>query len=55
MAAEAFDPLRSLLSRRSVPALQLREPGPSQAQIELAVDAALSAPDHGALDRGGWS
>lgn len=49
MAAEAFDPLRSLLSRRSAPALQLREPGPSQAQIELAVDAALSAPDHGAL------
>jgi nitroreductase len=49
MAAEAFDPLRSLLARRSAPALQLREPGPSQAQIELAVDAALSAPDHGAL------
>ncbi len=49
MAAESLDPLRSLLSRRSAPALQLREPGPSQAQIELAVDAALSAPDHGAL------
>lgn len=41
--------LRSLLSRRSTPALQLAEPGPSQQQIDLAVDAALCAPDHGAL------
>jgi nitroreductase len=49
MAAEIADPLHSLLSRRSAPALQLCEPGPSQAQIGLAVDAALSAPDHGAL------
>jgi len=41
--------LATLLSRRSAPALQLREPGPSQAQIDAAIDAALSAPDHGAL------
>lgn len=41
--------LQSLLSRRSIPALQLQAPGPSQAQIDLAIDAALSAPDHGAL------
>jgi len=49
MAAEAPDALRTLLSRRSIPALQMHEPGPSQAQIDLAIDAALSAPDHGAL------
>ena len=50
MAAESLRRrCETLLSRRSVPALQLREPGPSQAQIELAIDAALRAPDHGAL------
>lgn len=49
MDAEASGPLQALLSRRSIPALQLHEPGPSQAQIDLAIDAALSAPDHGAL------
>jgi nitroreductase len=32
-----------------VPALQLREPGPSPEQIDIAIDAALRAPDHGAL------
>ena len=41
--------LQSLLARRSVPALQLREPGPTQAQIEAAIAAALRAPDHGNL------
>jgi nitroreductase len=49
MAAETPDALRTLLSRRSIPALQLQEPGPSQAQIDLAIEAALTAPDHGAL------
>jgi len=49
MTAEIPEALRSLLSRRSIPALQLQQPGPSSAQIDLAVDAALSAPDHGAL------
>jgi nitroreductase len=46
---EIPEPLRSLLSRRSIPALQLREPAPSQTEVDLAIDAALSAPDHGAL------
>jgi nitroreductase len=49
MAPDIPVPLQSLLSRRSIPALQLGEPGPTQAEIERAVDAALSAPDHGAL------
>ena len=49
MAPEGANAIKALLSRRSVPALQLCEPGPSQAQIDLAIDAALSAPDHGAL------
>ena len=30
-------------------ALQLREPGPSPAELEVAIDAALSGPDHGGL------
>jgi len=41
--------LATLLSRRSVPALQLHAPGPSAAQVDLALDAALRAPDHGML------
>ncbi|HEX2790388.1 MAG TPA: nitroreductase [Steroidobacteraceae bacterium] len=49
MLREASNSIEMLLSRRSVPALQLREPGPSQAQIDIAIDAALRAPDHGAL------
>jgi nitroreductase len=49
MAAEQPHAVQTLRSRRSVPALKLREPGPSAAQIEAAIDAALSAPDHGAL------
>ncbi len=49
MASEAEPALQALLTRRSVPALQLREPGPSDAQIRIAIEAALRAPDHGAL------
>jgi nitroreductase len=49
MATEPPSAVQTLRSRRSVPALKLREPGPSAAQIEAAIDAALSAPDHGAL------
>jgi nitroreductase len=49
MSGELPQALATLLSRRSAPALQLREPGPSQRQIDAAIDAALSAPDHGAL------
>jgi len=49
MAAEPPITVQTLRSRRSVPALKLREPGPAAAQIDAAMDAALSAPDHGAL------
>jgi nitroreductase len=49
MQPESPNTIESLLSRRSVPALQLREPGPSPGQIHTAIDAALRAPDHGAL------
>ncbi len=49
MVPEAGLALEALLSRRSVPALQLREPGPSETQTRLAIAAALRAPDHGAL------
>ena len=41
--------IAAMLSRRSVPALKLHEPGPSSGQIDVALDAALCAPDHGAL------
>ena len=46
---EPLNALEALLARRSVPALQLRAPGPSPQQIELAMEAVLRAPDHGAL------
>ena len=49
MQPETANTIETLLSRRSVPALQLREPGPSHEQIDTAIDAALRAPDHGAL------
>ncbi|MGH8232237.1 MAG: nitroreductase family protein [Steroidobacteraceae bacterium] len=49
MPSEAAAAIEALLSRRSVPALQLREPGPTQQQIDVAIDAALRAPDHGGL------
>jgi nitroreductase len=49
MAPEASNALEVLQTRRSVPALQLRAPGPSRAQIEVAIAAALRAPDHGNL------
>ncbi len=41
--------LATLLSRRSVPALQLHGPGPRDAEVDTAIDAALHAPDHGLL------
>jgi nitroreductase len=41
--------LDALLSRRSIPAQCLTEPGPSDAQLGAALDAALRAPDHGRL------
>jgi nitroreductase len=49
MAAEPPNAEQTIRSRRSVPALYLREPGPSPQQIQAALDAALSAPDHGLL------
>ncbi len=49
MDAELSNALQSLLSRRSVPAVQLSEPGPTPDQVATAIDAALCAPDHGAL------
>jgi len=45
-----FNPaLAALLARASVPARMLRDPGPDDAAIDLAVAAALRAPDHGGL------
>jgi nitroreductase len=41
--------LTALLARASVPARLLREPGPDDAALDLAVAAALRAPDHGGL------
>ena len=41
--------LDALLSRRSIPAHCLTEPGPNEAQLGAALDAALRAPDHGRL------
>jgi nitroreductase len=49
MAADIPNALQALLSRRSVSALQLQEPGPSVAELDVAIDAALSGPDHGGL------
>jgi nitroreductase len=49
MSTERSGAVEALLSRRSVPALQLSEPGPTPEQIATAIDAALCAPDHGAL------
>jgi len=49
MPEAAMHAIAAMLSRRSVPALRLHEPGPSSAQVDVAIDAALCAPDHGAL------
>lgn len=42
-------PLASLLSRHSIGPRWMASPGPSTAQLRLAVAAALRAPDHGRL------
>jgi nitroreductase len=41
-----------LLSRRSIPAQCLTGPGPDEAQLGAALDAALRAPDHGRMQPG---
>jgi nitroreductase len=41
--------LQALLSRQSVGAKHLREPGPSSEQMQRMVEAALRAPDHAGL------
>lgn len=45
--AQALLPL--LRARRSVPALLLRAPGPTDAEIDAALEVAMRAPDHGGL------
>lgn len=45
----AASPIDSLLSRRSPPISELAEPGPSQADIETMLRAAIRVPDHGRL------
>jgi nitroreductase len=49
MMVESMDALEALVTRHSVAALKLREPGPSAQQLTSAIDAALRAPDHGNL------
>jgi nitroreductase len=44
-----MDSLDLLLSRRSISPAMLGDPGPSDADIETMVAAALRAPDHGGL------
>ncbi|MGB8694282.1 MAG: nitroreductase [Steroidobacteraceae bacterium] len=41
--------LAALSSRRSIPAQYLTAPGPSEAEINAALELALRAPDHGRL------
>jgi nitroreductase len=41
--------IATILSRKSVAPKRLKEPGPSDAEIDLMVQAALAAPDHGSL------
>lgn len=41
--------LEAILSRSSVPARQLKEPAPSDAELAEVFAAAVTAPDHGAI------
>ncbi len=43
------EPLSRLISRRSVAPRRLAEPGPTPEHLDLILQAALSAPDHGRL------
>jgi len=49
MTGDAEALLALLRTRRSVPALLLQEPGPSEAEIDAALEVAMRAPDHGGL------
>src|SRR5579871_1859691 len=49
MTGDAEALLSLLRTRRSVPALLLHEPGPSEAEIDAALEVAMRAPDHGGL------
>jgi nitroreductase len=49
MTGDSRTLLSLLRTRRSVPALLLREPGPSEAEIDAALEVAMRAPDHGGL------
>lgn len=40
-------PIEALLSRRSIPAQCLTGPGPDAAQLAIALDSCVRAPDHG--------
>jgi nitroreductase len=44
-----LSPIDALLTRASLSPRLLAEPGPSDAQLDLIIDAALRAPDHGNL------
>lgn len=44
-----MEALDAILSRRSVPARQLVEPAPSDAELAEVFAAAVTAPDHGAI------
>ena len=48
-AGRADDAMSLLRARRSVPIAQLQAPGPTRAEIDLMLSAALRVPDHGAL------
>jgi nitroreductase len=41
--------IESLLSRRSIAPQYLTGPGPTQQQIDMAIDSSLRAPDHGRI------
>jgi nitroreductase len=43
------DPLHWLLTRRSVKARDMRDPGPNKAELSLILGAATRVPDHGKL------
>ncbi len=49
MDSRTADPLAALLSRHSLGPRWMVGPGPSEAELRLAIQAALRAPDHGRM------